>query len=96
MQRPGTNQDLYVLERKLLDAIDREYQRYLDLENQPISPTLVKMMVEAHDVISRRLAKSGGRGEQTLTPQGLRALAVDLAQELAEVQQMIQQGEMLS
>ncbi len=97
MVKPGTSQDLHAIERKLLDAVDREYERYLQLsETQAIPQTLVKLMIEAHGVISKRLAQTHGAEERKLDRRGLMQLALDMEMELAEVKQMIQQGEMLS
>lgn len=94
--QPGSTQDLYDLERKLLDAVQREYTRYEESDS-PIPLTLVKLMIDAHAVVSKRIASGQGRAiDGPVTTAALRSLAIELQQELSEVQMMIQQNECLS
>jgi hypothetical protein len=90
---------LYAVERKLLEAVDKEWQRWVELDPpQPMSPMLLKLLVEAHGRISARLARTSG-GTVPIDPsdtQSMRQLAIQLQQDLFEVQEILRQGEMLS
>jgi hypothetical protein len=84
------------VERKLLEAVDKEWQRWVELDPpQPMSPMLLKLLVEAHGRISARLARTSG-GTDPSDTQSMRQLAIQLQQDLFEVQEILRQGEMLS
>lgn len=93
----GTNQDLYAVERKLLDAVDREYERYVE-SDAPLPQTLLKLLVEAHTVVCQRMARTHGAQATTgpLTRADLMKIRVDLYQDIAEIDQLLQQGEHVS
>lgn len=96
--RIPTSQDVYAVERKMLEAIEHEWERWTGQDPMPpMPPLLAKMLVDVHTRIVSRLQRSAGAGS-TFDPNdtaALRALLVQLEQEKAEVQQMLQQKEMM-
>jgi len=96
MRGPGTSQDLNDIERKMLEAVAKEWERYQQ-QDGPIPQTLVKLMVDVHDRLMKRLARSHGQNQADLgTREGLAALLLQLEQERQEVIELLQQRDFYS
>jgi hypothetical protein len=92
MASHGMSAELQILgvERKMLDALEKAWQDY-DSKETPGQPpfTLIKLMEACHNCIMKRIAKRIGLSGASADD--LRGLAIELAKEIGNVQQMIEQ-----
>lgn len=83
------------IEKRMLDALDQEWDRWQDAENQPLPLPLVKLLESSHKMIFARLSKRGGfnMAEMMKNPQ---AALVHLARMTEMVRKMIDQQDKLN
>lgn len=86
---------LLVIEKRMIEAMDQEWDRWQDATNQPLPQPLVALMKDAHKMIYARLSKRGGfnMAEMMKNPQ---AALVHLARMTEMVRKMIDQQDKLN